>query len=126
MSTGGSIQISCPFKLKGEDSVGEGSPDPSSQSSQTNGTPGRDAQGIGCHKQTPFLNPDPFFWWYGVENIAKVRINRESCMAHLNNSVQINTITCSSFVEEHSLNVGPLTDLLGRHVACVGLGNVLT
>ena len=31
-----------------------------------------------------------------------------------------------SFIEEHSLNIGPLTDLVGRHVTCVGLGNVLT
>ena len=33
--------------------------------------------------QTPFLNPDPFQHWYGVENVAKVKINRESCMALL-------------------------------------------
>ena len=46
-------------------------------------------------------------------------------MALLDNGVQINTIT-PSFVEEHSLDVGPLTDLVGRQVACVGLGNVLT
>ena len=57
--------------------------------------------------------------------MAKVRINGESCMALLNNGVQINTIT-SSFIEEHSLNVGPLTDLVGRWVACVGIGNALT
>ena len=43
----------------------------------------------------------------------------------LNNGAQINTITLS-FVEEHFLNVGPLTDLGGRCVTCVGLGNALT
>ena len=75
--------------------------------------------------QTPFLNPNPFLWWYGVKNIAKVRINGESCMALLNNSVQINMII-PGFSEEHSHNVGPLTDLAGGWVACVGLGNLLT
>ena len=46
-------------------------------------------------------------------------------MTLLDNGVQINMIT-PSFVEEHSLNVGPLTDLVGRWVTCVGLGNALT
>ena len=30
-------------------------------------TPGGDDQGIGHHKQTPFLNPNPFHQWYGIE-----------------------------------------------------------
>ena len=34
-------------------------------------------------------------------------------MALLNNGVQINMVTLS-FAEEHSLDVGPLTDLIGR------------
>ena len=34
-------------------------------------------------------------------------------MALLDNSMQINTIMLS-FVEEHSFNVGPLSDLVGR------------
>ena len=46
-------------------------------------------------------------------------------MALLDNGAQINTIM-PSFVEECSLNVGPLSDLVGRQVTCVGLGNVLT
>ena len=123
--TGEDSQVSYPFKLKRQDSTGEGSPDPSSQEDQAKGTPGGDAQGIGCHTQTHFLNPNPFLWWYGVENIAKVRINGERCMALLNNGVQLNTIM-PSFVKEHSLNIGPLSDLVGRRVTCVGLGNVLT
>ena len=32
-------------------------------------------------QQTLFLNPDPFQCWHGVENIARVRINGENCMA---------------------------------------------
>ena len=46
-------------------------------------------------------------------------------MALLDNGVQINTIT-PSFVETHSLEVGPLSDLVGRQVTCVGLGNAFT
>ena len=46
-------------------------------------------------------------------------------MTLLNNGVQINNIPLS-FVEEYSLNVGPLMDLVGRWVACVGLSNALT
>ena len=46
-------------------------------------------------------------------------------MALLDNGMQINTIT-PDFVDSHSLEVGPLSDLVGRQVACVGLGNALT
>ena len=42
--------------------------------------------------QTPFLNPDPFQHWYGIENVATVKINGESCMALLDNGAQVNTI----------------------------------
>ena len=93
MSTGEGIQISYPFKPKRGDDTGEGSPDPSSQGSQAKGTPEGDAQNIAHQKKTPFLNSNPFLWWYGVKNVAKVRINGESCMALLNNSAQMNTIT---------------------------------
>ena len=81
--------------------------------------------GIGPSSQTPFLNPDPFQQWYGMENIAKVRINEESCMALLDNWAQVNTIT-PKYVKEHSLPVGPITDLMGSKVSCVGLGNAYT
>ena len=57
------------------------------------------------HMQTPFLNPDPFQHWYGVKNVAKMKINGGSCMALLNNDVQINTIT-HSYMKSHSLEVG--------------------
>ena len=46
-------------------------------------------------------------------------------MALLDNSAQINTIM-PGFVESCSLDVWPLSDLVGRQVACVGLGNALT
>ena len=113
MYTGEGLQISGPFKLEGGDGNGEGRPGPLSQNRQAKGAPGGDSQSIEHQWQTPFLNPDPFHWWYGVENIVKIRINRESCIALLNNDAQINTVTLT-FVEERSLNVGPLTDLMAR------------
>ena len=46
-------------------------------------------------------------------------------MALLDNGVQVNTIT-PRYVREHSLPVGPITDLMGSKVACIGLGNAYT
>ena len=49
-------------------------------------------QGVNSPKLTPFLNLDPFQHWHRVENVARVKINGESCMALLDNGAQINTI----------------------------------
>ena len=46
-------------------------------------------------------------------------------MALLDNSVQVNTIT-PRYIKEHSLQVGPITDLMGSKVACIGLDNAYT
>ena len=46
-------------------------------------------------------------------------------MALLDNGVQVNTIT-QRYKKEHSLQVGPITDLMGSKVTCVGLGNAYT
>ena len=43
-------------------------------------------------------------------------------MAILDNSVQVNTIM-PRYVSDHSLEVGPIADLMGSKVTCVGLGN---
>ena len=99
------------FKPQRGDGIKEGSPDPSRKGDSAKGIPGSDAQGIGHHTQTPFLNPNPFQEWYRVKNIARVMVNRESCMALLGNGAQINTIM-PSFVKTHSLEVGPLSDLV--------------
>ena len=40
----------------------------------------------------------------------------------LDNGAQVNTIMLR-YVRNHSLQVGPVTDLMGSKVACVGLGN---
>ena len=55
----------------------------------------------------------------------RVRINGESCMALLDNGLQINTIT-PKYISDHSLQMGPITDLLGAKVTCIGLGNAYT
>ena len=57
--------------------------------------------------------------------MAKVKINGESCMALLDNGVQVNTIT-PRYVNEHSLPVGLITNLMGSKVTCIGLGNAYT
>ena len=43
-------------------------------------------------------------------------------MALLDNGAQVNTITLK-YVRDHSLQVGPITDLMGSKVTCMGLGN---
>ena len=60
-----------------------------------------------------------------MENIARVKINGESCMALLDNGMQVNTITLR-YVKEHSLPMGPITDLMGSKVTCIGLSNAYT
>ena len=46
-------------------------------------------------------------------------------MALLDNGAQVKTIM-SRYVSDHSLQVGPITDLMGSKVTCVGLGNAYT
>ena len=46
-------------------------------------------------------------------------------MALLDNGAQVNTITLR-YVHEHSLEVGPITNLMGSKVTYVGLGNAYT
>ena len=43
-------------------------------------------------------------------------------MALFDNGTQINTIM-PKYVSDHSLQMGPITNLLGTKVACIGLGN---
>ena len=46
-------------------------------------------------------------------------------MALLDNGAQVNTITLR-YVNKHSLQVGPITDLMDSKVACMWLGNAYT
>ena len=78
--------------------------------------PRKDIPCIKHQMQTPFMNPNPFKCWYRIKNVAQVWFNGESCLALLDNGAQINTIT-PGFIENHSLDVGPLSDLKGRWVS---------
>ena len=46
-------------------------------------------------------------------------------MALLDNGAQLNTIM-PWYVSDHSLQVGPITDLIDSKVTCMGLGNAYT
>ena len=46
-------------------------------------------------------------------------------MALLDNGAQVSTIT-PRYISNHLLQVGPITDLMGSKIACVGLGNAYT
>ena len=46
-------------------------------------------------------------------------------MALLDNNAQVNTIMLR-YVHDHSLEVGPIADLMGSKSACIGLGNAYT
>ena len=46
-------------------------------------------------------------------------------MALLDNGTQINSIM-PKYVSDHSLQMGPITNLLGAKVTCMGLGNTYT
>ena len=46
-------------------------------------------------------------------------------MALLDNGPQINTIM-PRYIRDHSLQMGPIIDLIGAKVTCVGLGNAYT
>ena len=103
----------------------KGAQTPSDNNQHHEEPPDGGSQGIKPTLQTHFLNLDPFQQWYGVENVDRVRINGESCMALLDNGAQINTIT-PKYVGDHSLQMGPITNLLGAKATCMGLGNTYT
>ena len=95
---------------------------PLTTTNTTKKPPDRGSQGAKTTPQTPFFKLDPFQWWHGVENVARVKINGESCMAFWDNGAQINTIM-PKYVSDHSLQMGLITNLLGAKVTCIGLGN---
>ena len=94
---------------------------PPTTTSTTKTPPEGGSQGVNTTLKTPFLNPDPLQRWYRIENMARVKINGESCMALLDNSAQVNTIMLK-YISNHSLQVGPITNLMGAKITCMGLG----
>ena len=61
-------------------------------------------------KTVPFLNPDPLNWWIRLESIARVCIDGEDSWALSDRGSTINAVT-PEFVDVHSLDVGPLSNL---------------
>ena len=114
-----------PLNCRGGEGIEEGSSDPSDENNNAQQPPGGGLQGVKQPKQAPFLNLGPFQHWYGVKNVAQVKINGESCKALLDNGTQINTIT-PNYVRNHSLEMGLITDPIGTRITCMGLGNVYT
>ena len=68
----------------------KGSPDPSNHNKHHKEPPEEGSGSVKSHMHTPFMNLDPFQQWYGIENVAKVKINGESCMVLLDNGAQVN------------------------------------
>ena len=116
-----SLQREYAVKPQGGDGIKEGSLDPYNENDNAQEPPGGGSQGV----TDSFLESWPFQCWHGVENVAKVRINQESCMAILDSDTQINAIM-PNYVKNHSLEVRLITDLIGTRCACLGLGNVYT
>ena len=114
-------------QLNGKDgmAITWGSLGPSCNSKCHEEPPKGGPRGVEMTSQTQFLNLDPFQWWYRIENTALVKINGKSCRALLDNSAQVNTIMLR-YVHEHSLEMGPISDLMGFKVAYIGLGNTYT
>ena len=61
--------------------------------------------------------------WHGEHSKGKNKWGKLHAL--LDNGAQVNTIT-PTYVKEHSLPVGPITDLMVSKVACKGLGNAYT
>ena len=71
------------------------------------------------------LSPNLLTQWSGPENIAWVGIDGESRWALLHSGLTINAVT-PEFIEAHSLNVGPLSDLADGTLAINGFGEVFS
>ena len=72
-------------------------------------------------QKAPFLNPDPLMQWNGPENIPCIKINGEGSWALLDSGSTINAVTLE-FIEAHSLDVGPLSNLVDSTLKINGFG----
>ena len=59
--------------------------------------------------------------WSGPENIARVKVNDEGSWALLNSHSTINAVT-PEFIKAHSLDMGPLSDLVDGTLEINGFG----
>ena len=76
-------------------------------------------------QKAPFLNQDPLTCWSGPENIAQVKIDDESSWALLDSGSTINAVT-PEFVKAHSLDVGPLSNLVDDILKINGFGGLFS
>ena len=63
--------------------------------------------------------------WSGPENIAQVKINDEGSWALLDSGSTINAVTLE-FVKVHSLDVGPLSNLVDSTLKINGFGGLFS
>ena len=75
--------------------------------------------------KAPFLNPDPLTHWNRPENIAQVKINDKASWALLDSGSTINAVTLE-FVKPHSLDMGPLSDLVDSSLKINGFGGLFS
>ena len=112
------------FKCKGRDGK-QGRLGPSEVSCHSANIPGPNSLSVKTLQKAPFLNPDPLTHWSGPENIAQVRINDENCWALLDNGSTIN-VMAPEFVNAHSLDVGPLSNLVDCRMDINGFGGLFS
>ena len=82
----------------------------------------RNTLSIKTSRKSPFLNSDPLTHWGGPENIAQVKINDEGRWALLHSGSTINAVNLE-FVKAHSLDVGPLSNLVDGTLKINGFGD---
>ena len=75
-----------------------------------------------CQK-VPFLNPNPVNWWSRLESMARVWIDGEDSWALLDSGSTTNVVT-PEFVDVHSFDIGPLSDLSDNTLGINEFGRV--
>ena len=75
--------------------------------------------------KSSLLNPNPLTWRSEPKNIVHVKIDGESSWALLYSGLTINAVT-PGFIEAHSLDVGPLSDLANGPLGINGFGGVFS
>ena len=89
------------------------------------GHPRQCSPSIETSRKASFLNTDPLTCWSGPENIAQIKINDEGSWALLDSGSTINTVT-PEFIKAHSLDVGPLSNLVYGTLKISGFGGLFS
>ena len=83
------------------------------------------SKGLKTSQKVPYFIHDPLTWQSGPVNIAWVRVVGESSWALLDSGSTINAVT-QEFVEAHSLDMGPLSDLANGTLGINGFRGVFS